>query len=174
MAASLFMAVISRQDPAVLIAIFLILFLAASLARRLRTPPRRDEASTPTLPHRFQFPPSRRHVLAKPPELEGLPSWREAEVTPELLCCRALPSTTNTDLGESNFYTPTGFSTRHIKALGLFPDYALLSGVPHPEPCSPTWDISKAVFRPFRPFRWNYHQHMGKISLATLVAPTHL
>lgn len=57
--------------------------------------------------------------------------------------------------------TPTGFSDADIRAIGSFPDYAVLSGVPHPKPC-PAFDINKAVFRPFRPFRWTYHQTMCK------------
>lgn len=58
-------------------------------------------------------------------------------------------------------YTPTGFSLAEIQALGSFPDYSFLSGVPHPEPCL-NFDITKALFRPFRPFRWTYHQTMCK------------
>jgi hypothetical protein len=81
----------------------------------------------------------------------------------EVLSARALPTTAQEpNLGQDTHYTTTGLSTREIELLGRFPDYALLSGVPHPEPCGTTWDISKAVFRPFRPFRWKYHQHMGK------------
>jgi hypothetical protein len=56
-------------------------------------------------------------------------------------------------------HTPTGFSVDEVKALGDFPDYAELSGVPLPEPCS-DFDINKALPRPYRPFRWAYHQTM--------------
>ena len=59
------------------------------------------------------------------------------------------------------YYTPTGFSTLDVRALGRFPDYAALSGVRLPHPVDAAWDISRAVFRPYRPFRWRYHQHMG-------------
>lgn len=40
------------------------------------------------------------------------------------------------------------------------PDYSKLSGVPAP---SPLWEfnIDKAKARPYRPFRWKYHQHMS-------------
>jgi hypothetical protein len=173
MALSLSLVLIRWLHPAVLIAIFLILFLVLNLARCLWTQPPPQTTSTTSLPYRLQFPPSRRHVLAKLPQYESLQPQGKAERTPEVLCSRALPTVTKTDLGDGNFFTPTGFSTREIRALGSFPDYALLSGVPDPEPCSPSWDISKAAFRPFRPFRWNYHQHMGKIFLSTLVASTH-
>lgn len=57
-------------------------------------------------------------------------------------------------------YTPTEFSTEEIKALGEFPDYATLSGVPLPRPYH-EFDIKKALPRPYRPFRWNYHQTMS-------------
>ncbi|KAF8881683.1 hypothetical protein CPB84DRAFT_1838277 [Gymnopilus junonius] len=40
------------------------------------------------------------------------------------------------------------------------PDYFKLSGVPSP---TPLWkfDVSKAKPRPYRPFRWEYHQNMA-------------
>ncbi|KAL4906014.1 hypothetical protein BDW74DRAFT_177701 [Aspergillus multicolor] len=56
--------------------------------------------------------------------------------------------------------TATGFSIADIEALGRFPDYSVLSGVPHPKPC-PEFDIKTACFRPYRPFRWKYHQTMA-------------
>jgi len=56
-------------------------------------------------------------------------------------------------------YTYTGFSVKEVKALGDFPDYATLSGVPLPQPY-PEHDINKALPRPYRPFRWVYHQTM--------------
>lgn len=62
-------------------------------------------------------------------------------------------------------HTPTGFSVAEIKALGDFPDYAELSGVPLPRPY-PDFNIDKALPRPYRPLRWNYHQTMGT-SMAT-------
>lgn len=56
-------------------------------------------------------------------------------------------------------YTPTGFSKQEIQQLGRFPNYATLSGIPLPSPF-PDFDIDKALPRPYRPFRWNYHQTM--------------
>lgn len=41
-----------------------------------------------------------------------------------------------------------------------FPDYFKLSGVPLPEPLE-DFDVDKAKPRPYRPFRWPYHQTMG-------------
>lgn len=57
-------------------------------------------------------------------------------------------------------YTPTGFSKSDIEALGDFPDYASLSGVPNPQPYR-DYNLSTAQHRPYRPFRWPYHQTMS-------------
>lgn len=66
-------------------------------------------------------------------------------------------------------HTPTGFSVDEIKALGDFPDYAELSGVPLPEPYH-DFDVSKALPRPYRPFRWAYHQTMCMLVAVTSFA----
>lgn len=55
--------------------------------------------------------------------------------------------------------TPTGVSVAEIKALGDFPDYATLCGVPLPEAYA-GFDVKTARPRPYRPFRWQYHQTM--------------
>lgn len=55
----------------------------------------------------------------------------------------------------------SGFSVGDIKKLGDFPDYATLSGVPLPAPL-PDFNIDTAMPRPYRPFRWAYHQTMCK------------
>ena len=60
---------------------------------------------------------------------------------------------------DGSMTTPCGFSVNDIKALGNFPDYAKLSGIPLPKPYQ-NFDISKARPRPYRPFRWAYHQTM--------------
>lgn len=105
------------------------------------------------------FPPSRRHVLPK--VLKKGEDIQPLEVPIEVLQKRALPTTRTPDFARKDLFTPTGFTTGEVEAIGAFPDYAELSGVRHPQPCGPDFDISRAVFRPFRPFRWRYHQHMG-------------
>ena len=60
-----------------------------------------------------------------------------------------------------SIYTPTGFSIDDIETLGDFPDYAELSGVPLPE-IYQGFQIETACPRPYRPFRWAYHQTMCK------------
>jgi hypothetical protein len=161
-----------RTHPVLLVVIPVIVILAARFVRRLISQQAKG-AREPRSPYLLEFPPSRRHVLAHLPQFQKC--TQPTVIPAEVLSARALPTTAQEpNLGQDTHYTTTGFSTREIDLLGLFSDYALLSGVPHPEPCSPTWDISKAVFRPFRPFRWKYHQHMGKLastSVQTLKLP---
>ncbi|KAJ3530381.1 hypothetical protein NM208_g9350 [Fusarium decemcellulare] len=57
-------------------------------------------------------------------------------------------------------YVFSGFSVPDILSLGDFPDYARLSGVPLPSPL-PNFNIATAKPRPYRPFRWVYHQTMS-------------
>jgi len=109
------------------------------------------------------FPPSRRSVL---PELAGNASSPNQEMllgeepSTELLLNNPLPTTRSYDLeNDIPKYTPTGFSTAEIKAMGDFPAYDILSGVPLPQPYS-NFDPAKALPRPYRPFRWAYHQTM--------------
>ncbi|KAF2125986.1 hypothetical protein P153DRAFT_378231 [Dothidotthia symphoricarpi CBS 119687] len=61
---------------------------------------------------------------------------------------------------KDSLYTPCGFSIKDIKSLGDFPDYAALSGVRLPQ-SHPVFDIKNALPRPYRPFRWAYHQTMS-------------
>jgi len=55
----------------------------------------------------------------------------------------------------------TSRTPAEIAAYGDFPDYASLSGVPLPSEYK-GFDITKALPRPYRPFRWVYHQTMCK------------
>ena len=57
-------------------------------------------------------------------------------------------------------YIASGFSVKEVKALGDFPDYAELSDVPLPEAYI-EFELDKALPRPYRPFRWPYHQTMS-------------
>ncbi|KAK6383043.1 hypothetical protein LTS17_003713 [Exophiala oligosperma] len=61
-------------------------------------------------------------------------------------------------------YVYTGMKIQEVRALGDFPDYSTLSGVPLPEPYL-EHDIDKALPRPYRPFRWAYHQTMSLTKL---------
>jgi hypothetical protein len=61
-------------------------------------------------------------------------------------------------------YVFTGVKVQEVRGLGDFPDYSTLSGVPLPE-AYPEHDINKALPRPYRPFRWTYHQTMSLTKL---------
>lgn len=107
------------------------------------------------------LPPQGRQALAALPEFAtGI-----HEVDEEKVLKHILPMTVDyTTCGEDR-YTPMGFSMAEIKALGDFPDYAKLSGVPLPREY-PEFKIEKALPRPYRPFRWGYHQTMCTFAYA--------
>lgn len=111
------------------------------------------------------FPPSRRCVLSELAEkASGANSKILIGTEPSLdfLVNDPLPTTRCYSLDNPvPKYTPTGFSTAEIKAMGDFPAYDALSGVPLPEPYE-NFDPTKALPRPYRPFRWAYHQTMCK------------
>lgn len=109
------------------------------------------------------FPPSRRFVL---PILVDYASAANKEIfirpepSVDFLRDDSLPTTRSYDLENSSpKYTPTGFSTAEVKALGDFPPYDILSGVPLPEAYE-GFDSTRAIPRPYRPMRWAYHQTM--------------
>jgi len=66
---------------------------------------------------------------------------------------------------KSDKYVYTGMKVQEVRGLGDFPDYSTLSGVPMPEPYL-EHDVDKALPRPYRPFRWAYHQTMCELALA--------
>jgi hypothetical protein len=108
------------------------------------------------------FPPHRREVLANLPpralkepgksaqELSRLPP-DYSRLTPDKAVC-------NTD-DLLNHTTATGFTVEEIRRLGDFPDYATLSGIPLPTEYK-EFDVKTAMPRPYRPYRWPYHQTM--------------
>lgn len=127
-----------------------------------KTPPRsispeEKRAGSVSAPSDYNhaLPPSRRESLL---QLNRAPiRWREVDESD--IAKNILPMTADYRNSPGNLYTPTGFSVDEIKALGDFPDYATLSGVPLPN-AYPEHDVDKAKPRPYRPFRWNYHQTM--------------
>ncbi|PHH63335.1 hypothetical protein CDD80_1233 [Ophiocordyceps camponoti-rufipedis] len=64
-------------------------------------------------------------------------------------------------LADASVRLRSGFTVGQVRALGAFPDYAKLSGVPLPSPVSASFRIEDAAPRPFRPLRWPYHQTMA-------------
>lgn len=132
-----------------------------------KTPPRsfspdkkdpQSASSPPTYSH--ALPPSRRESML---QLKGATTpWCEVDEADMLK--DMLPMTANYKTSSGKLYTPTGFSVDDIKSLGDFPNYAALSGVPLPS-AYPEHDINKAIPRPYRPFRWAYHQTMCMYNL---------
>ncbi|KAJ5609331.1 hypothetical protein N7528_009898 [Penicillium herquei] len=134
-----------------------------------RTPPRSvsprtKNASSATSPSSYTdaLPPQRRESLL---QLDGAPVYYN-EVDEAKVQQNLLPINANYMNSPGNLYTPTGFLVEEVKALGDFPDYATLSGVPLPSPYH-AHDIDKAKPRPYRPFRWAYHQTMSLTKLET-------
>ena len=145
-----------------------------------KTPPRSlspDKKQCENIPapdYKDVFPPSRRftlgEILSDLPSILNKPLSVLASPPPDSRKA-CIPLTTSYQDLTSTVFTPTEFSTEEIRALGDFPDYATLSGVPLPQPYH-NFDINKARPRPYRPFRWAYHQTMcesGKfIALITI------
>jgi hypothetical protein len=130
-----------------------------------KTPPRslspsKKEVQGLTEPNYVDtLPPSRRAALAA---LDVSPSSTSSNQRPEERndwSNNLVPMETSYLDAEDSMYMPCGFSVKEIKALGDFPDYSTLSGVPFPTPYT-NFDIHKALPRPYRPFRWAYHQTM--------------
>ena len=110
------------------------------------------------------FPPPSRDTLSA--VLEGLPTekrdkfWRGDIPEEEFKKGQIGLETDYRTCGPST-YTSMGWSLGEIEALGDFPDYATLSDVPLPQAYREC-DVDQAIPRPYRPFRWAYHQTMCK------------
>ncbi|CAO2651635.1 Nn.00g042050.m01.CDS01 [Neocucurbitaria sp. VM-36] len=135
-----------------------------------KTPPRslspgKKQAQTPEANYSDTFPPSRRFTLSDtnlPTRLGETPE--QVRVSRPGWTKNMLPIETSYLDSDESMYTPCEFSVKEIKALGNFPDYATLSGVPLPKPYF-EFDIKKALPRPYRPIRWAYHQTMSLTKL---------
>jgi hypothetical protein len=124
-----------------------------------------EKATPPTgQEYRDSFPPSRRLALADLTDNRFSVGGKSGKGLSEIPhnTDKSLPDDRNVLAPQYKKYsTPTGFTVEEIKALGNFPDYATLSGVPLPAPYT-DFDIKTAMSRPYRPFRWSYHQTMCK------------
>lgn len=89
------------------------------------------------------------------------------EVNRELSQDIVIPFETDYRVCSPGTYTPMGISLAEVKTLGDFPDYAKLSGVPLPEAYK-EFKIETAMARPYRPFRWAYHQTMGSFQCSVI------
>lgn len=106
--------------------------------------PNRGPASSPN--YENALPPQRREALSK------IFKGDVQEVKEEEVLRHILPMDANYKICREQKYTPTGFSVQEVRELGDFPDYAVLSGVPMPQPYH-NFDIDKALARLYRPFR---------------------
>ena len=136
------------------------------------TPPRsfspekqKGTENVPAADYKNVFPPSRREALRD--LYDSLPLSLKTKSAEQLVKLpiesgrNCVPLSTPFDKLDGELLTPCGFSVYEIRQLGDFPDYATLSGVPAPQPYK-DFDINKALPRPYRPFRWAYHQTMCK------------
>lgn len=127
-----------------------------------------EKASGPTAPDYSEvFPPSRRSalpILAETAKASDQKILLGPEPSLNFLLNDPLPTTRSYDLdNDVPKYTPTGFSTAEIKAMGDFPAYDVLSGVSLPQPYL-NFNPKTALPRPYRPLRWAYHQTMCKFA----------
>jgi hypothetical protein len=134
------------------------------------SPPLKTRHEGATLPpgqeYKHTFPPSRRPALANLTDSRfsvGSASEKGlAEQGHGSDKYKCLPDKQNVLAPQYKHHsTPTGFTVEEIEALGSFPDHATLSGVPSPAAYT-NFDIHTALPRPYRPFRWEYHQTMCK------------
>jgi hypothetical protein len=141
-----------------------------TLARTSQTPPRSlspslsaddkpKTATTQSANPATILPPQLRHALLIL-SLPGDNEYKYKEIPKTEVLRRPFPMTQDYRKCQEERYTPTGFSVAEVKALGDFPDYAALSGVPLPRAYGEEFDVDKALARPYRPFRWAYHQTM--------------
>ncbi|KAF2723955.1 hypothetical protein K431DRAFT_263851 [Polychaeton citri CBS 116435] len=134
-----------------------------SLSPEKKSQPPRTTSST--VDYGDVFPPHRREALASLPNSAmkgpGKTPKELSQIPPDY--SKPAPSEEPADV-DDDYVTATGFTVGEIKRLGDFPDYETLSGVPLPRPYR-EFDIDKAKPRPYRPFRWAYHQTMSLTKL---------
>ncbi|KAI9751140.1 MAG: Zn finger-containing GTPase- Activating Protein for ARF [Chaenotheca gracillima] len=139
----------------------------ASTPPRSLSPEKKARETAPSTDYKDVFPPARRDSIATLVTSLPLAQARRlsaSTASPKDARSPMVPLTTPLEDCDSPTFTPTEFSVEDIKALGDFPDYAELSGVPLPTPYK-EFDINQAIPRPYRPFRWAYHQTMALTKL---------
>uniref|UniRef100_A0A093XF12 Uncharacterized protein n=1 Tax=Talaromyces marneffei PM1 TaxID=1077442 RepID=A0A093XF12_TALMA len=141
----------------------------ARKASTAKTPPRslspeKRPVATSTTDYKDVLPPPRRDAMLK---MKGkIPKTASKHISEEHMLKNILPMTQNYETAEDGLYTSMGFSVKEIREMGDLPDYSALSGVPLPNAYE-QFKIEKALPRPYRPFRWNYHQTMSLKKLET-------
>lgn len=120
------------------------------------SPPPEPVKKTAPVDYTTVYPPSQRHAL---PEIS--PGFGSDDVDLSVASKPLLRLDEDYRHANPSTFNFTSFSVGEIRRLGDFPDYAKLSGVPLPEPLK-SFNVDKAMPRPYRPFRWAYHQTMCK------------
>ena len=141
---------------------------SASTPPRSLTPEKNVPSNAPPpADYKDLFPPPSREALLKVSESLSSSQKKEIgrrEVNQEEFVKNVIPFEADYRECGPSTCTPMEISMAEIKALGDFPDYSKLSGVPLPEAYK-EFQIEKAQPRPYRPFRWTYHQTMGRSPL---------
>ena len=121
-------------------------------------------AAPSSVSYKTILPPSSREGLRR--VWKTLPEGKRFELRNDLpdkaLQASVLPFESDYRTCDPSKYTAMGVSVVEIRELGEFPDYAALTDVPLPEPYN-DFRIETAITRPYRPFRWAYHQTMCKM-----------
>ncbi|PHH86151.1 hypothetical protein CDD83_10651 [Cordyceps sp. RAO-2017] len=113
------------------------------------------------------FPPSQHALLSDvAPEVLSPIYEREADFDLSTSPEKVLELDADYRLADPERFLFSGFTVGEVRALGDFPDYARLSGVPLPSPAL-NFSIDHSKPRPYRPFRWPYHQTMSLQKLDT-------
>ena len=136
---------------------------SASTPPRSLTPEKVPNNAPPPTDYKDIFPPSSRGAFLKVSESFSSSQKKNIghrEVNQEEFVKNVIPFEADYRECGPSTYTPMEISIAEIKALGDFPDYSKLSGVPLPKAYK-GFEIEKALPRPYRPFRWAYHQTMG-------------
>ncbi|EED17580.1 conserved hypothetical protein [Talaromyces stipitatus ATCC 10500] len=133
---------------------------------RSLSPEKKPSASSgaPDTCYSDALPPPRREAMLN--MKSKIPKTASKHISEEHILKNILPMTQNYETASDGLYTSMGFSVKEIKEMGDFLDYSALSGVPLPN-AHQEFKIEKALPRPYRPFRWNYHQTMSLKKLET-------
>jgi hypothetical protein len=138
---------------------FATLLQSYQVSAPVKTPLSRDKDDAADIDYPLVFPPSQRKVLAQFNSFAGGTILHDPDIP--MLKTGLLKLEDDYRLAEPSRFICTGFRVGDVRTLGQFPDHAALSGVPLPGPIE-NFNINKAAARPYRPFRWEYHQTMCK------------
>ncbi|KAL3952162.1 alpha-1,2-mannosyltransferase [Purpureocillium lilacinum] len=127
--------------------------------KRFGTHQNASRATTPQIKHVHSqtFPPSQRRLLAS---IDARFTPDKDDIDPSELSKSVLEMDADYRRADPKSFLFSGIRVGEVLALGDFPNYAALSEVPLPEPLE-DFDINATLPRPYRPFRWPYHQTMA-------------